>query len=77
MNNYYPTFLKLLAAKQIEFLSSKEDYVKEKDGLKFRCLCCGHEWTLNKSQEKYGYIAQYVCCPKCTNVGTSRKEQEL
>lgn len=77
MNNYYPTFIKLLAAKQIEFLSSKEDYVKEKDGLRFRCLCCRHEWTINKSQEKYGYIAQYACCPKCTNVGTSRKEQEL
>ena len=77
MNNYYPTFLKLLAAKQIEFLSSKEDYAKEKDGLRFRCLCCRHEWTINKSQEKYGYIAQYACCPKCTNVGTSRKEHEL
>ena len=77
MDSYYPTFLKLLASKQIEFLSSKEDYVREKDGLKFRCLCCGHEWTLSNQQYSGRCIAQYICCPKCTNVGTSRKEQEL
>lgn len=71
--NYYDHYLKVLAAKGITLLSSKEDYVQSKP-LKFRCLQ-GHEWI--NENNAYGDCYQHIHCPECQKQQFSSNSEKL
>lgn len=73
--NYYPVFLELLKRKNIEYLSTKEDYINRAT-LKFRCGYCSTEWVrdyeLSPTAGTNG-----IACPHCIKTRISKVEKDL
>ena len=60
--NFYESFADILAARKIQVLTNKQDYIEHKP-LSFKCLRCGNEWV-NENNE-YGDNYQHIYCKKC------------
>lgn len=71
---YWPTFLQKLAKKNIELLSSKQQYIDAiatNNRLKYHCLTCGCEWETNETNPKQLY------CPQCVQANKSTCESAI
>lgn len=73
--NYYSTFLELLKQKNIEVLSSKEDYVN-RTSLKFKCGYCNTEWSIHYANSPIAGI-NGIRCPHCIKTRISKVEKDL
>ena len=70
---HYESFVNALKAKGITLLSSKDEYIADKQ-LTFKCKC-GYVW---KNDSPYGNNYQHIFCKKCAlNIRTSSVEKEL
>lgn len=73
-NNHFEVFTALLKSKNIECLSSKQEYLDYKP-LKLKCLTCGYSWVSDSS-----IVASKQFCEKCKDKATrcrSNKELEV
>lgn len=72
-HRHYESFVNALKAKGITLLSSKDDYIADKQ-LMLKCKC-GHMW---KNDSLYGNNYQHIFCKKCAlDIRTSSVEKEL
>lgn len=72
-HRHYESFVNALKAKGITLLSSKDDYIADKQ-LMLKCKC-GHVW---KNDSLYGNNYQHIFCKKCAlDIRTSSVEKEL
>ena len=67
---YYDHFCELLKTKNLELLSSKDEFINESE-YKYRCLSCKSEFISKNSN------IQIVHCPECYNTFISNKEYEI
>ena len=73
-NNHFDVFVAILRSKDIECLSSTQEYLEHKP-IKLKCLVCNHTWTAESSS-----IASKLFCEKCRDKATrcrSNKEIEV
>ena len=74
--NHFDIFLAQLKNKNIEYLSTKEEYVKADKPLKFKCNYCGNIW-IRSLDSAYGLTnTQHIYCSKCNNI-ISKQEKSL
>lgn len=73
--NFYESFVAILAARKIQVLTNKQDYIDHKP-LSFNCLRCGNKWV-NENNE-YGDNYQHIYCKKCLiDKFSSNSEKDL
>lgn len=73
-NNHFDVFTAILRSKDIECLSSKQDYMEYKP-VKLKCAVCNHAWIADSS-----VVASKLFCEKCKDKATrcrSNKEIEV
>ena len=58
-NNYWYIFQELLLKKNIEILSTKEEYMSYSDAYNYKCLKCNKDFESGQSKQ------QYIYCPYC------------
>lgn len=73
-NNHFDVFTAILRSKDIECLSSKQDYIEYKP-VKLKCAVCNYTWIAD-----FSVVASKLFCEKCKDKATrcrSNKEIEV